>query len=137
MAPFDLLLAAAVAAPGAVPAAKNPYGLFEALKAGELVRGYLIARWAKASLPKIVPSMIVERVFDGVWLVAGIALAAFFVPLPRDLVEAGDLLGIVLVVAIGIFFYIIVRRRGVSMQDAELVLAEPGASRWRICRYSD
>ena len=37
MAPFDLLLAAATAAPGAVPAAKNPYGLWEALQAGGII----------------------------------------------------------------------------------------------------
>ena len=37
MAPFDLILAAATAAPGAVPAGKNPYGLFEALKAGGVI----------------------------------------------------------------------------------------------------
>jgi len=37
MAPFDLLLAAAAAAPGAVPAGKNPYGLWEALQAGGII----------------------------------------------------------------------------------------------------
>ena len=37
MAPFDLLLAAATAAPGAVPAGKNPYGLWEALQAGGII----------------------------------------------------------------------------------------------------
>ena len=37
MAPFDLMLAAATAAPAAAPAGANPYGLFQALKAGGVI----------------------------------------------------------------------------------------------------
>jgi uncharacterized protein (TIRG00374 family) len=82
------------------------------LKAGEVVRAYLMARWTQSSLPKILPSVVAERVFDGIWLVAAITLAAFFVPLPHDLVEAGHLIGIVIIVAAGIFGYLIARRSG-------------------------
>lgn len=95
------------------------------LKAGELVRAYLMARWTKSSLPKILPSMVAERVFDGIWLVAGIMLAALLVPLPNNLVEAGDLLGIVIIIALGIFCYTIARRGGqYQSENAELLPAE-------------
>lgn len=79
------------------------------LKAGELVRAYIVARWLQVKMAAIIPSMLVERFFDGVWLALGLIMTMIFVPLPRNLLEAGDILGILLVIATGLFFYVITR----------------------------
>ena len=60
------------------------------MKLGELVRTFLVSRWMSARLGSVAVSILIERVCDGVWLAAGVVLATLFVPLPRKLVEAGD-----------------------------------------------
>lgn len=79
------------------------------LKAGELVRAYLAARRLRVRLAEVIPSLIVGRLFDGIWLALGITLMTVLVPLPHSLLEAGDVFGILLVIATGIFFYVIAR----------------------------
>ncbi|MBA3713121.1 MAG: flippase-like domain-containing protein [Pyrinomonadaceae bacterium] len=105
------------------------------LKAGELVRAYLIARWLRVKLSAIVPSMLVERLLDGIWLVFGLALAMIFLPLPRNLLEAGDALGIVLVIATGMFFYVIARRSKTTIATAAVNEHRPRESKtWKPLR---
>lgn len=70
------------------------------MKLGEIVRAYLISRWASAKLSSVVPSILLERLFDGVWLAVGIVITILFVPLPRRLVEAGDVFGVAILVAL-------------------------------------
>ena len=45
------------------------------MRPGEFVRSYLASRWMGASFVSILPSIIVERLFDGVWIAMGIGLA--------------------------------------------------------------
>ena len=70
------------------------------MKLGELVRAYLISRWTSAKLSSVVPSIFLERLFDGVWLAVGIFITILLVPLPRKLVEAGDVFGVAIFVAV-------------------------------------
>lgn len=70
------------------------------MKLGEIVRAYLISRWTSAKLSSVVPSILLERLFDGVWLAVGIVITILFVPLPRRLVEAGDVFGVAILVAL-------------------------------------
>jgi glycosyltransferase 2 family protein len=63
------------------------------LRFGELVRAFLVSRWLSSRFTAVLPSMVIERFLDALWLAVGIALAAFFVPIPKDLVEVGHLLG--------------------------------------------
>jgi uncharacterized protein (TIRG00374 family) len=79
------------------------------MRFGELVRAYLASRWASARFVAVIPSMAVERLFDGVWLAMGIGLTAMFIPLPRDLLEAGDILGAIVLVGTGVFVYAVLR----------------------------
>lgn len=79
------------------------------MRLGELVRAYLVARWTAAKLVAVIPSMVVERLFDGIWLAAGIGLTAMFVPLPKDLLRAADALGTGVVVATAALAYVILR----------------------------
>lgn len=80
------------------------------LRFGELVRAFLAARWVSAGIGAVIPSMIVERFLDALWLAAGIGLAAIYVPLPRNLVDAGDALGAVVLAGTLVFLWIVLRK---------------------------
>ncbi len=80
------------------------------LRFGELVRAFLAAGWLRSGLSAVLPSMVVERFLDALWLALGIGLVAIAVPLPRDLVEAGNVLGVVVLVAAAVFLFIVLRR---------------------------
>src|SRR5215468_442482 len=60
---------------------------FVPMRFGELVRAYLVSRWTKTHLSSIAPSIIVERLFDGVWLATGIAITALLFPLPKRFIQ--------------------------------------------------
>jgi glycosyltransferase 2 family protein len=79
------------------------------LKMGEVVRGYLVSRWTHTSFSAVVPSIVVERFFDGAWLAIMVGICAIFVPLPHDLATGADILGIVIVAATAGFVYVAVR----------------------------
>jgi glycosyltransferase 2 family protein len=79
------------------------------LRAGELVRAYLVSRWLGARLLAVVPSMGVERLFDGIWLGAGIGLTAAFVKLPRDLADGADVLAAVVLLATALFAWLVLK----------------------------
>lgn len=81
------------------------------LRVGELVRAYLVSRWAGVRFLSVVPSIAAERLFDGVWLAIAIGITAIFVPLPRDLIVGGDVLGIIVIAATAWFLYLVYRRR--------------------------
>jgi len=81
------------------------------LRVGELVRGYLAARWLSCSIVSVVPSIAIERLFDGIWLAVGIGLTAIFVPLPHELQKAADVLGGIILLATGLFVWVVLRKR--------------------------
>jgi glycosyltransferase 2 family protein len=80
------------------------------MRPGEFVRSYLASRWMRASFVAILPSIIVERLFDGMWIAIGIGLAAFFAPLPEDLIETGETFGGVIALIVALFAYLVLRR---------------------------
>lgn len=81
------------------------------MKLGELVRALLVSRWMSARLGSVAASILVERLCDGVWLAAGVVLAALFLPLPRGLVRAGDVFGVGILVALLLFALLSVTAR--------------------------
>lgn len=81
------------------------------MRAGELIRSYLVSRWIPARFSAVFPSVVVERLFDGVWLALCIGVTAIYVPLPKNLLEAGDILGAVVLIGTGLFLYLVYRRR--------------------------
>jgi uncharacterized protein (TIRG00374 family) len=72
------------------------------LRTGEFVRGYLISRRMGEPFTAVLPSMIMERVFDGSMFVLALALCSFFVPLPQRVANAGVIVGSVLLLAIAV-----------------------------------
>ena len=79
------------------------------MRLGELVRAYLASRWTAAKFVAVIPSIVVERLFDGVWLAAGIGLTAEFAPLPKDLIRVADALGVGVILAVGALCYFVLR----------------------------
>jgi uncharacterized membrane protein YbhN (UPF0104 family) len=70
------------------------------MRAGEVVRAYLVSRWLNVTVAEVVPSMVVERLFDGIWLALALGATAVFVErLPPDLLRAGDFVGVGVVAA--------------------------------------
>jgi len=66
------------------------------LRPGEfLVRPYLLARWSMIPFSVVLSSVLIERVFDGVWLVLALWLVTAFIRLPGFLVQGMRLLGLV------------------------------------------
>lgn len=86
------------------------------LQLGYLVRALLAARWMGVGLVAIFPSLIVERLWDGLWLAAGIGLAALCLPLPPSVLRAADVLGI-LVLAGTVATVLVVLFAGKSDED--------------------
>lgn len=81
------------------------------MRLGELVRAYLVARWTAAKFVTVLPSIVVERFFDTLWMVVAIGLAALFMPLPPELLKAADVLGVIVVIAAAALLYFAVNQR--------------------------
>ncbi len=69
---------------------------------GYLIRIYLVSRWLGAPISAVIPSLLVERLFDGFWLALGIGITALFIPLPLELVRAAEILGALIVSGTGL-----------------------------------
>jgi hypothetical protein len=109
------LLLASVGDLGSVRATQAIYaGLFvnelAPLRFGEVVRAFLVSRWLSLRFVSVLPSMIVERFLDGLWLAIGIGIAAIAVPLPRQLIKAGDAFGGIVLVAAFLLLWLALRK---------------------------
>lgn len=96
-------------------------------RAGELVRAYLVSRWRKVDFLAVVPSVAVERLFDGIWLSIGIAVTAMLVQLPRNLLLAAKVLGGCMLALTAMFIYLVIRskRSPVDVEAVERPLWRP------------
>ncbi|HXN45627.1 MAG TPA: lysylphosphatidylglycerol synthase transmembrane domain-containing protein [Bryobacteraceae bacterium] len=75
------------------------------LRPGELIRSYLQAHWCEVPFSVAFASAIIERLLDGVWLVAAFALVASRpsrtgVALPMDVTDLARALGLLVTVCI-------------------------------------
>ena len=105
------------------------------MRPGELLRVYAVARRLRSDVAAVLPSVMVERLFDGVWLAIGVGLTGMLLPLPRDLLRAGDLLGLLILVATGLFLYVVLGGAGgqvAKVQDDEIRSArtQPAIVAW-------
>lgn len=86
---------------------------------GEVFRAYLVSRWVSAELVAVIPSVIANRLLDGIWSVVGVALTAFFVPLPKDLLVGGSILAILMAGGTGSLIYFAYHRHKVLKNWSE------------------
>lgn len=89
------------------------------MRLGELVRAYLVSRWLSVGFASVIPSMVMERLWDGIWLAIAIGVTTVFVSLPKDLLKTGSLLGISILLAIGLFIYFVFRKSDKTPTDKD------------------
>lgn len=84
------------------------------LRAGEPSRLIVVSQWLARPIGQILPSMVVERLFDGVWLTLAVGLTAILVKLPPSLAGPVDVFGVIVIILVLIFASIVLlnRRRG-------------------------
>ncbi len=93
------------------------------LRTGEVIRCYLLAHWNDLRLSLTFASAGLERIIDGIWMIAAFLITASFVRgIPRDLTILVQALAVLLLMGIGILFWIVKHK-----QHAHAVLSE---SRW-------
>lgn len=86
------------------------------LRPGEVIRSFLQARWSGVPFSVVVSSVVIERLFDGIWLIASFFVASFFVQLPELLVVGSRILAVLLV--------------GIGCLLAFAIFAKEKAERW-------
>jgi len=82
------------------------------LRVGELGRGFLVSHWAGLNFLSVLPSMALERFFEAFWMASGLGALALFVPLPRNLIRGGKILGAVIVGLAVLLMVLILRKPG-------------------------
>jgi uncharacterized protein (TIRG00374 family) len=80
------------------------------LRAGELVRMFLVSRWLKLGFQAVLPSYLVERMLDAIWLALAVGLVSLFVPIPHPLVVGEEVLGVIVLVLTAVFVFAVVRK---------------------------
>jgi uncharacterized membrane protein YbhN (UPF0104 family) len=63
-------------------------------RGGEAVRCFLLTRWTQLPFSVSVASVLIERVFDGIWLWLGLWISLRYVELPKELGYLNDGLGL-------------------------------------------
>jgi uncharacterized protein (TIRG00374 family) len=86
---------------------------------GYIIRAYLVSRWMRTGLASVIPSLLVERLWDGLWLVVGIGLAALFVPLPAGLLQARNILSSLVLIGTVLVVFVAWRQRKMSASQAQ------------------
>jgi glycosyltransferase 2 family protein len=77
------------------------------MRLGEVARAYIASRSASLAFPSVLSSLLVEYLFDGLWLAIGMGFAGIFVKLPVQIMGAVRILGPVIIAA-SILFCIII-----------------------------
>jgi hypothetical protein len=73
---------------GLVPSELLPF------RGGEAVRGFLVSRWTQLPFSVSMASVLIERVFDGMWMWLGLWLSLKYVEMPKRLGYVNDGLGL-------------------------------------------
>jgi uncharacterized protein (TIRG00374 family) len=90
------------------------------LRAGELIRCYLLAHWNDLRLSLSFASAAVERVIDGVWMLLAFLITAGFVKgIPKDLIILVQVLGALIVLSAGALLWIVATRSQTYAVDSE------------------
>ena len=67
------------------------------LRTGELIRCYLQGKWSGLPFTVTLASALIERIFDGFWLVACLFVATRFTDVPQGYVTLGQVLAVLVV----------------------------------------
>jgi uncharacterized protein (TIRG00374 family) len=89
------------------------------LRVGEIVRMFLVSRWLKTEFVSILPSYIVERMLDAIWLALAVGLVAVFVTLPHELIVGEEALGLIILILTTLFAVAVVTKERVASAEGE------------------
>jgi len=95
------------------------------LRFGEIARAYMMSQWNSIRIAEIIPSIVVERMFDGVWLALGVGLVTLSLQLPPYFRTGAQIFGGLIVLLAIVFLYVVFREEreiesGVKRQHARL-----------------
>jgi uncharacterized protein (TIRG00374 family) len=76
------------------------------MRLGEVLRIYLLSCWASARFAAIIPSILVERFFDAIWLALAFGITVLAIPMPKYLVDSEGILGFAVLAATILFIYL-------------------------------
>jgi uncharacterized protein (TIRG00374 family) len=82
------------------------------MRLGEILRIYLVSCWAAARFAAIIPSILIERFFDTIWLALAFGITVLAVPLPKYLVDSEEILGFTALAATILFIYLVFHTKG-------------------------
>ncbi|MBI1788464.1 MAG: flippase-like domain-containing protein [Acidobacteria bacterium] len=94
------------------------------LRTGEVIRCYLMAHWNSLPMSLALSSAAIERILDGIWLVIAFLVTAFFIELPKGIVEGARALAVLLLLLLGMVGFIMFRKH-----QAHAALS---SSRWAV-----
>lgn len=80
------------------------------LRPGEVIRSFLQARWSGVPFTVVVSSVVIERLFDGVWLILGFFVTSLFVELPGWMMIGSQILAVILAVLGSLLGFAVLRR---------------------------
>lgn len=75
-------------------------------RTGEVIRCYLISRWTHLPISVSLSSALIERIFDGIWLVLYLAVVLIFVDVPKPLQQAGGVLMLVIAALVAVMGWV-------------------------------
>ncbi len=88
------------------------------LRVGELVRMFLVSRWLKVDLVSVLPSYMVERMLDAIWLALAVGLVALFVTLPHQLIVGEEILGVIILILTAVFVFAVVKKERAGSNES-------------------
>lgn len=81
------------------------------LRPGEVIRSFLQSRWSGVPFTIVLSSVVIERLFDGFWLILGFLVTSFFVELPPILVYGSRILAGILLILSALLAFAVFRRQ--------------------------
>ena len=96
---------------------------------GYIIRIYLVSRWGRIGIASVAPSLLVERLFDGIWLALGIGLAAMFFPVPPRIAMVAEIWVGIIIFGLIAGAFIVFRKPGSSTGPNRHLRRWPGWAR--------
>jgi glycosyltransferase 2 family protein len=81
------------------------------LRPGELIRCYLLAIWGEIPISLTLTSAVIERVLDGIFLVASFWICAWLMSMPRALIDFVQVLAVGVAGLTALFLYILFHKQ--------------------------
>ncbi len=89
------------------------------MRLGEVAAAFLAGRWMALPIARIIPSMLIGRLLDGVWLALAVSLLLMSVPLPSHFEWAGNVFGIAVALGVLLFLCLLAPRFRARLEPME------------------